>query len=119
MRFHRTERVNKLIREQLSKIIVKELEFPDVLVTLTQVETDKKMEHAKVGVSVVPAFAKATAGERTSAEAKVMRELERKTGWMQLLLFVKINIRPMPMIAFKVDRGYENAAEVERALLKD
>jgi ribosome-binding factor A len=109
MRFHRTERVNKLIREELSKIIIREFEFPGVLVTLTEVETDKKMEHSKVGVSVIP----------ESAEATVMRELERKTGWLQHLLFVKINIRPMPMIAFRIDRGFENAAEVERALLKE
>jgi ribosome-binding factor A len=47
-----------------------------------------------------------------------MRALERKTGWLQHLLFVKINIRPMPLIAFSADRGYENAAEVEKALLK-
>lgn len=109
MRFHRIERVSKLIREELSKIIIKEFEFPNVLVTLTGVEIDKKMEHAKVGVSVLP----------ESGEAAVMRELERKTGWLQHLLFVKINIRPMPMIAFRADHGMENAAEVERALLKE
>ncbi len=109
MRFHRTERVNKLIRAELSKIIIKEFEFPGALVTLTEVETDKKMERAKVGVSVLP----------ESAEKKVMYELERKTGWLQHLLFVKMNIRPMPMIAFRIDRGYENAAEVEKALLKE
>jgi ribosome-binding factor A len=109
MRFHRAERVSKLIREELAKIIIKEMEFPGVLVTLTEVEIDKKMEHAKVGVSVLP----------EAAEEKVMRNLESRTGWLQHLLFVKINIRPMPMIAFHADRGYENAAEVEKALLKE
>ena len=109
MRFHRIERVSKLIREELSKIIIREFEFPGVLVTLTEVETDKKMEHAKVLVSVIPEL----------AEAKVMRELERRSGWLQHLLFTKINIRPMPMISFRIEHGLEHAAEVERALLKD
>src|SRR2546430_1276126 len=109
MKFHRTERVSKLIREELSKIIIKEMEFPGALVTLTTVDVDKKMEHAKVGVSVLP----------ETAEPHVMHELERRTGWLQHLLFVKINIRPMPMIAFRPDRGFENAAEVEKALLKE
>ena len=109
VRFHRTERVNKLIREELSKIIGKELEFPDVLVTLTQVETDKKMEHAKVGVSILP----------ESAAPGVMRALEQKTGWLQHLLFKKINIRPMPMVIFKLDHGNEHAAHVERAFLEE
>lgn len=108
MRFHRTERVSKLIREELSKIIGKECEFPGLLVTLTSVDVDKNMEHAKVGVSVLP----------ESGEEYAMHELERRTGWLQHLLFVKINIRPMPMIAFRIDRGFENAAEVEKALLK-
>ena len=109
MRFHRAERVSKLIREELSKIIIKEMEFPGILVTLTNVEIDKKMEHAKVGVSVLP----------ETAEEKVIHDLTSRCGWLQHLLFVKINIRPMPMIAFHADRGYENAAEVEKALLKE
>ncbi|MDE2019788.1 MAG: ribosome-binding factor A [Patescibacteria group bacterium] len=110
MRFHRAERVNKLIREELSRIIGKEMEFPaGALVTLTAVETDKKMEHAKVGVSVLP----------ESAAPDAMRALERKTGWLQHLLFKTINIRPMPMVVFKLDRGNENAADVERAFLEE
>ncbi len=67
------------------------------------------MEHAKVSVSVLP----------ETGEEHVMHELERRAGWLQHLLFIKINIRPMPLIAFRADHGYENAAEVERALLRE
>ena len=108
MRFFRSERVQKVIREELAKIVLREFEFPDALVTITEVEVDKKLEHARVLVSVLPT------GESDAALAA----LEKRAGHLQHLLNVKMNIRPMPRIAFALDRGPENAARVEKALTK-
>ena len=105
---HRSSRVSKLIRTELSKIILKEVEFPGTLVTITEVEIDKKLESARVMVSVIPA--KSSAG--------VLRELGKAAGHLQYLLLKKINIKPMPRIIFDLDRGPENAAAVEKALLE-
>ena len=102
----RSERVSKLIREELSKIIIREVEFPDALVTITTVEVDKKLERAKVSVSVIP----------SSAGDAALAELEKHTGHLQYLLMKKINIKPMPRILFSIDRGLENAAKVEKLL---
>jgi ribosome-binding factor A len=104
MKFFRSQRVSKLVREELSKIIGRELEFSNALVTLTEVEIDKKLEHAKVDVSVIPS-------ERAD---DVLDELERKAGYLQHLLMKRINIKPMPRIAFQLDRGYEHAAQIEK-----
>jgi ribosome-binding factor A len=107
MRFFRSQRVSKLIREQLGGIIVREIEFHNALATITEVEVDKKLEHAKVKVSVIP----------SEKSAAALRELDRQAGCLQHLLTKKLNIKPMPRIAFEVDRGYENAARVEKKLL--
>jgi ribosome-binding factor A len=108
MKFFRSERVSSLIREQLGELILREIGFDGALATITDVEVDKKMEHAKVTVSVIPS-------DRTTA---VVGELDRKAGYLQHLLMKKINIKPMPRIAFVIDRGYENAAVVEKKLME-
>jgi ribosome-binding factor A len=107
---HRQERVQSLIQIELSKIIVREIEFPEgALATITGVEADKKLEWAKVLVSVIP----------SSAAAEAMRLLTKSAGELQYLLMKKINIKPMPRIRFELDRGPENAAVVEKLLIED
>lgn len=107
MRFFRSQRVSKLIREELAKLIAREIDFNGALATITEVEVDKKLEHAKVKVSVIPS-------DRTTT---VIKELDKQAGHLQHLLLKKINIKPMPRIAFAIDRGYENAAKVEKNLI--
>jgi ribosome-binding factor A len=107
MRFFRSQRVSKLIREQLAELIVREVDFHGALATITDVEVDKKLEHAKVKVSVIPA----------EKEMAAMKALDQAAGHLQHLLMKKINIKPMPRIAFAADHGYENAAQVEKRLM--
>lgn len=104
----RPERVQSLIREELGKIILKEMEFPaESIVTIADVEVEKKLESAKVKVSVIP----------SSAEAETLAQLGKSAGRLQYLLMKKINIKPMPRICFEIDHGLENAAQVEKLLL--
>ena len=65
----RSERVGKLIREELSKMILREVELP-ALATITEVEVDKNLEGARVKVSVLPA----------SGEKAVLAELTNERG---------------------------------------
>lgn len=105
---HRPERVASLIREELALIIARELEFP-ALVTLTEVEVNKKLETAKVGVTVYP----------SEQDEECLAVLKRAQGEMQHLLNRKLNIKPMPRIDFFLDHGPENAARVEKKLMED
>lgn len=111
MRFFRAQRVQKLIREELSWIIAREVDFPDphALITVTEVAVDKKMDRATARVSVIP----------SASAAGALAELEKRTGKLQHLLMKKINIKPMPRISFEIDRGPENAAKVEKALIHE
>ncbi len=109
MKFYRSDRVSKLIREELGKIIVREFEFNDALATITTVDVDKKLEHATVNVSVIPA----------SGEEHVLAVLQKSAGHLQHMLNQKMNIKPMPRIVFAPDHGNENAAKVEKILDQD
>lgn len=103
-------RVSGLIQKELSEIINREIEFePGVLVTVSLVEVDKKLERAVVNVSVIP----------SSKFEPAVKKLEKSRGYLYHLLFKKLNIKPMPNIMFRADHGLENAARVESGLLND
>lgn len=106
---YRPERVANLIREELSKLIERELEFPEMLVTLTEVVIDKKLEGAKTGVSVFPS-------EKTDEALEILHAAQSE---LQYKLLRIINIKPMPKIHFYADYGPENAAKVEKKLLDE
>lgn len=106
--YSRSERVQSLIQAELSKIILKEVEFPiGVLVTIASIDLDKKMERAIIGVSVIP-------GDKAEIALKM---LTNRTGYLQMLLLKQINIKPMPQLIFRMDKGYEHAANIEKLLI--
>ena len=110
MRFFRSQRVSSLIHEELSKIIAREIEFPvGSLATIVDVDVDKNLERAKIGLSVIPA----------SAAAEALRMVNDRAGELQFLLNRKLNIKPMPRLIFQLDHGNENAAAVEKTLLNE
>ena len=103
----RSERVGKLIRGELSKMIVREFEFGGSLVTITQVDVESKLEHAVVKISVIP----------SEKAPQALESLSHAAGYLQRMLLKKINIKPMPRISFEIDHGSENAASVEKILI--
>jgi ribosome-binding factor A len=104
MSFQRHQRVESLIREELNKIILKELEFSGALVTITSVDVQKDLDYAVVNVSVLP----------IEKDIEVLKNLNNNRRHLQHLLLKKINIKPMPEIRFKIDYGLEKAAELEQ-----
>lgn len=94
MKFHRPERVSSLIREELNNLILRNLEFPNCLVTITGVAVSPKLEHAKVKINVIP----------REKILKVLKILEENRRRLQHLLLKKINIKPMPQIRFEVEK---------------
>jgi ribosome-binding factor A len=106
---HRPDRVASLIQEELSQLLLREVEFPGALVTISAVEVTKKLDLARVEVSVLP----------HEKEVEVMKALAAAQRELQFKLGRKLNIKPMPHLLFEVDHGGENAAAVERRLLED
>ena len=106
---NRPERVASVLVEELNKLLVRELEAPGALITVTGAEVSRNLEHAKIGVSVYP----------SDKAAEALKALEGRRREFQHLLLRKMNIRPMPRIAFEIDRGPEKAAAVEKALQEE
>jgi ribosome-binding factor A len=109
MKLFRSERVGSVIQQELSKMIIRDIELAGGLITIVEVAVDKKLEHASAHVSVIP----------ESMEELALRKLNMKIGEFQHALNRKMGIRPMPLLSFVLDRGNVNAAKVEKRLLEE
>lgn len=108
MKFRR-ERLNSVLRSEISRIIQKEIEFPPrVLATITDVDTASDLSEAKIGVSVLP----------SEKKDEVLKILSAKAGYFYSLVFKKLKIYAVPKLKFIYDAGPENAAKVEKISLK-
>ncbi len=103
----RIQKVNNLIKRELSQILLKGVDFPkDVLVTLTRVETSKDLNQAKIYVSVIP--------EEETAE--VFETLNRRIYGLQQRLNKRLKMRPIPKIRFEKEERTSRAARIEELL---
>ncbi len=107
--FHRHERISGLMLEELNKIIAREIEFINCLVTVTSVDVGKKLDKAIVNFSVIP----------SQNSERALKTLEKAAGHLQYLLLKKLRIKPLPRISFKIDHGPEKAAAIEKLLIED
>ncbi len=104
---YKKERLESLIREELSKILLKEFEF-DALVTITGVESDKEYKTAKVKFSLIP----------SEKAPDILKYLGKNRNQIQYLLMKKIRINTLPQIRFEIDYGPEEAGKIEKLLIE-
>lgn len=106
----RTERVNELLRAEMSELILREARDPrlEVMISITSVETSQDMRHAKVHVSVL-----GTQEERDEA----LRALKAGKLFYQRLLRQRLpDLRLIPELAFVSDQSIERGQELTNVL---
>ena len=110
MQGKRLDRVNQLIKEEVSLILQRELKDPRLgFVSVTGVETSKDLRVAKVFVSVLGG------DEQWKAS---MAALSSARGFVRNWLRQHLDLRVTPEIDFRPDHSMEHAARIQ-ALLKD
>ena len=109
MQGKRLDRVNQLIKEEVSMLLQRKLKDPRLgFVTVTEVDTAKDLRQAKVFVSVLGGDEqwKASIAALTSAR-----------GFIRNWLRQHLDLRVTPELVFRPDRSMEHAARIQ-ALLK-
>lgn len=106
----RLERVNQVLREELSRLIRSEVKDPRVeTVTVTRVETTPDLMHATVFV-------------RTLTDAVAVEEaiagLESAEGFVRARLGRELRLRRIPDFRFVADHALEHVRRIE-ALLEE
>src|SRR5499425_1301212 len=108
MQGKRLDRVNQLIKEEVSMLLQRELKDPRLgFVTVTEVETSKDLRSAKVFVSVL--------GDDRQWEGS-MAALASARGFVRNWLRQHLDLRVTPEVEFRPDRSMEHAARIQALL---
>jgi len=101
----RIERVNELVRKELSDLLSKEMNDPrlPLLVSVTRVEVSTDLRNAKIYVSVM------TNREERETTIKV---LQRASGFLHRELKKRLSLRYIPILSFRLDDSIEKGSHI-------
>lgn len=110
MQGKRLERVNQLIKEEISLLLQRELKDPGLgFVTVTEVDTSPDLRHARVYVSVLGPE------ERWASS---LQALARARGFIRNWLRRHLDLRVTPEIDIRPDRSMAHAAHIQSLLAR-
>ena len=108
MRFKRSERVQELILEEISKLIQRGLKDPRIgFATVTRVEVSNNLKHARVYVSVM-----GTDEEKN----ETLIGLINARGYIRNSLGKNLYMKFIPELEFKLDENANHAEKISRIL---
>jgi ribosome-binding factor A len=104
----RIKKINQLLKRELSQIILREIEFPGALVTLTRVETSSNLIESKIFISIIP----------ESKQKEFFDQMKYNVWHIQQLLNKRLKMRPTPKIIFLAEKQTAQAGNIENVLEK-
>ena len=106
---HRIERVNTLLRREISELIQQELRDPRLtdFITVTEVDTSLDLKFAKVYISSM-------SGQQE--EQKIMKALKSASGFLRKALANKVRLRYTPELHFIWDNSIEHGDHILRLI---
>jgi len=106
---HRIERVNTLIRKEISELIQQQLRDPrlDDFVAVTEVSTSPDLRHARIFVSSL-------SGKQE--EQKILAVLNSAAGFLRTELARKVTLRRIPELSFEWDDSIEHGDHIIQLL---
>ena len=106
---HRIERVNNLIRREISELIQRQAKDPrlDAFVAVTEVDTSPDLKYAKVFVSRI-------SGKQE--EQKTLNALNKAAGFLRTELARKLRLRRIPELSFYWDDSIEHGDRILRLI---
>ncbi len=105
---NRGQRVDDLVRGELSRILQREVKDPRVkLATITEVTVSRDLRYAEVRVSVL--------GEDHERSA-TLAALQAARGFFRSQLAHSLRLRTVPELTFELDRGAEYSQRISDLL---
>lgn len=103
----RIKRVNQLLKSEVSKILLREVESPkNTLITVTKVQATPDLRKAKVFLSIIP----------KENEEKIFSFLQKRIYRIQQGINKKLKMKIVPKIIFAKEKTAEKAARIEQLL---
>jgi len=101
----RMDRVNELLRREISAVVQRDFEWNKALVTISAVDVTQDLKEAKVYVSILGGSAPG-----------VLDQLERKRGFIQSKVSKRVVLRNTPVLMFRQDASAIRGVEVVNLL---
>lgn len=99
----RIERINNFLRKEISQILLKEMDFEQTFVTVTDVKTSTDLTKARVFITIIP----------ETKEKEVLSILGENIYDIQKRINKRLNTRPIPKIHFEIDKGMKNLYKID------
>ncbi len=107
MSTQRILKINKLIKQELGKIILTDVDFSkNIILTITKVKTSADLRYADIFISVLP----------DEMSVKIEKELKENIYFIQGKLNRKLFMKPLPRIRFVIDRSGEDVEKIGRII---
>ena len=108
----RIERVNSLLQEVISEVIMREVKDPRLpgLITITKVEVSPDLHYAKVFFSMI--------GGTDAQKAIALQILQEAAGYIAVTASKKVVLRYFPSLTFKIDDSMEKHQRIDDLLRK-
>jgi ribosome-binding factor A len=105
----RIERLNSLLKEVISEVVMRDVRNPKVaaLITITRVDISNDLHHAKVFVSVI--------GDEKQKE-ETIAALQSGAGFIACTASKKVVMRYFPALVFKLDSSVDQHMRIETML---
>lgn len=106
---HRIERVNNLIRQEISELLRREVKDPrlESFIAVTEVSTSPDLKYAKVYVSGI---------SKTEEREEKVRALTAASGFLRKSLMKTLTLRRVPDLFFYWDDSIERAERISRLI---
>ena len=101
----RTERINELIRDELSDLLLREVRDPrlDGVISITHADVTPDLYNARIFVSVM---------SETADQTAALRALNAGASFFHRELKSRLQIRRVPFLVFILDTSIEEGARV-------
>ncbi len=101
----RLDRVNELLRREISAVVQRDFEWSNALVTVSEVDVTQDLKEAKVFVSILGGSAPG-----------IIDQLERKRGFIQSKVSKRVVLRNTPVLMFRQDKSAIRGVDVVNLL---
>jgi len=105
----RIKRINELLKREVSQIILKEIDFYNILVTITEVNTSSDLRQAKIKISSLPQ-------EKNELALEIIK---KNIFQIQKEINKKLQMNPIPRLVFEIDKTEIKAQRIEELLSKN
>ena len=102
---HRMDRVNELLRREISSVIQHDYEWNGVLVTISGVDVTNDLKEGKVWTSVLGGSA-----------APVLKKLNKDHGAIQSKVMKRVVLKSTPVLRFVCDQSAERGVDMVNLL---